>query len=377
MTASTRSTEITPSADRQRPVRRGERDDRGGEPEGVNGSRIAVTMWSTRNATETRARFRWSCDRQEARPGGRLGAGDREQPEAGDGAEEDQRDDPGAARREPQDLGAHGGSSDGSGRRSRAIRRRSRSDEPVRVARSDRVRPAVEPDTPVDATSRAGRPAASHSRPPSPRTIAAVASVFARTHVSATTVTVRHGETAGCPVRGSTRWWSSRSAAPPAADRRARRRDRPTGDRDRLAVGIGRDLAVLGDEDPPAAVGGAAGRRDVAAEGDQDPRARPVAAPRARRLPRDRRRAPCPSSRGRARRPAAAGPRPGPATARRPASRGWVRGEARSGRSARRASRSRRRSRSPASPVRRSGRRLRRSARRPRGRSRSRRRGAG
>ena len=45
---------------------------------------------------------------------------------------------------------------------------------------------------------------------------------------------------------------------------------RPAVDRDDLAVGVGRHLAVLGDEDPPAAVGRVAGRRDVAAERHED-----------------------------------------------------------------------------------------------------------
>ena len=60
MTARARSTEITPS-----PTATGRYEDASGMsaaaiPSEVNGSRTAVTMWTTRNATDSNARFRWS-----------------------------------------------------------------------------------------------------------------------------------------------------------------------------------------------------------------------------------------------------------------------------------------------------------------------------
>ena len=60
MTARARSTEITPRA-----TATGRYDDASGmtaaaRPSEVNGSRIAVTMWRARKATDSSARLRWS-----------------------------------------------------------------------------------------------------------------------------------------------------------------------------------------------------------------------------------------------------------------------------------------------------------------------------
>src|SRR6476646_11203067 len=60
MLANARSTEITPRATGSGRYEEASGMTAAARPREVNGSRIAVTMWSTRNATETRARFRWS-----------------------------------------------------------------------------------------------------------------------------------------------------------------------------------------------------------------------------------------------------------------------------------------------------------------------------
>ena len=73
---------------------------------------------------------------------------------------------------------------------------------------------------PSRATSRAGSPrASSQAGASAPRTTAAVLAVLAATQVRAATVTVRHGPSAGRPVRGSTRWCRS---VPSTVHRRAR-----------------------------------------------------------------------------------------------------------------------------------------------------------
>ncbi len=161
-------------------------------------------------------------DRQEARPAGGLRPSDREQPQAGDDAEEDEGDDAGAAGGEPQDLGAHELGAPVSGFEIICADR----DEPIMRAGTFRsgYAPATAPASrdarsfagsgqpfslvtvPSSATSRAGRRAASSQvMAPAPMTIAAVAAVLASTHVGAATVAVRHGESTEPPVRGSIR----------------------------------------------------------------------------------------------------------------------------------------------------------------------------
>jgi len=67
-----------------------------------------------------------------------------------------------------------------------------------------RGQPPTRTTPPVRSTSRAASPrSASQDGARSPRTIAAVAAVFASTHVAARTVAVRHGPRAGAPVEGS------------------------------------------------------------------------------------------------------------------------------------------------------------------------------
>ena len=97
-----------PERDRQRPVRRGERDERGADAEvgeGIEDGRDDVDR-EERDGQQREAAM--ELDRQEARPAGGLGPGDGQQAEAGDGAEQDQGDDAGSPGGEPQDLGAHG-----------------------------------------------------------------------------------------------------------------------------------------------------------------------------------------------------------------------------------------------------------------------------
>ena len=72
-------------------------------------------------------------------------------------------------------------------------------------------------------------------------------------------------------------------AASPAPDRRARRGDRTARDRDNLTGRVRRRLAVLGEQDPPAAPGRCAAHGDVAAERDQDAAAAIRAADRVER----------------------------------------------------------------------------------------------
>ena len=219
-------------------------------------------MWTARNATESSARFRWSSTVRNRGHARRLGAGHGQQPEAGDDAEQDQGHDPGTAGGEPQDLGAHEPA------RPDATRAPASGDDRVSAGSGQ---PPTRTTRRRSTTRRAGRPVdPSQSSAASPRTIAAVAAVLASTHVAATTDAVRHGDSTGAPVRGSMRWWRARS---PRRQRRtvvlevaiAPVRIATTSPRS-----VGRRLAVLGDEDPPAAVGRRARDGDVAAERDED-----------------------------------------------------------------------------------------------------------
>src|SRR4029078_4928185 len=96
--------------------------------------------------------------------------------------EEEQRDDADAASREPERLRAHAPSSG---------------------------QPETTVLSPATLTSRAGRPCASSHRGASSSRNDAVLATFAATQVLAATLTVRQGDFAGRPVRGSTRWCSS------------------------------------------------------------------------------------------------------------------------------------------------------------------------
>ena len=69
--------------------------------------------------------------------------------------------------------------------------------------------PATRVLSPSTCTRRAGRWRASSQAGASSSRNDTVLATFASTHVFAATVTVRHGDSAGRPVRGSTRWWSS------------------------------------------------------------------------------------------------------------------------------------------------------------------------
>ncbi len=72
----------------------------------------------------------------------------------------------------------------------------------VRAARSGQ--PATRWTIPSRSSSRAGRPlAVSHRIAGSPITMAAVDAMLASTQVAATTLAVRQGPAAGCPVAGS------------------------------------------------------------------------------------------------------------------------------------------------------------------------------
>ena len=234
---------------------------------------------------------------------------------------------------------------------------------PATVASRPALRPAADADDLARSveTRRAARPRRREPvrAPASPRTIAAVAAVLASTHVAATTDAVRHGDSTGAPVRGSMRWCRARLAAPPAPDGRARRRDRAGPDRDDLAGSVGRRLAVLRDEDSPAACGRRARDGDVAAERDEDAaaarrvqRATRRRGPRRGALPTEPRSISTPRAVWTRRRSAAsatvcqrrARPRNGPRAALRPGAGSGSRGRSRSGASPARPSGRRRRS---------------------------------
>ena len=77
-------------------------------------------------------------------------------------------------------------------------------------------RPRRRPSRRAGRGAPGSRRSSSQAGASSPSTIAAVLAVLASTHDAAATVTVRHGEAAGLPVRGSTMWCSS----PPAVAQR-------------------------------------------------------------------------------------------------------------------------------------------------------------
>ena len=247
---------------------------------------------------------------------------------------------------------------------------------PSALGRSGSGQPLSRTIAPPVSTRRAGSPdRSSQAGPSSPSTIAAVAAVFASTHVAATTVAVRQRDATGPPVRGSIRWWMVVS---PRCQRRTVVLDvaiapswiaivSPS-----ASVGVSLSSATRIRQPPSGATPAVAMSPP---NETRTPPARPAAAwaaeaPRsaARALPVDPRSSSTPVS---------VAPRGGDGTARRSASRGSAPSGPPAARFVRGSGRSRRRSRSPASPARPSGRPRRRSARRHRGRPRSPRQRAG
>ena len=141
-------------------------------------------------------------------------------------------------------------------------------------------RPAEPPSrrtVPWCATSRDGSPvAASQASASRPATIAAVLAALAWAQLAAATLTVRHGPSAGHPVRGSTMWCTARPS---------RRHLRPVTDDVASAPAVSRTTcsgrppprprigcqSATATGQPP--VGGRPPDGDVAAQADQDPAA--------------------------------------------------------------------------------------------------------
>ena len=164
-----------------------------------------------------------------------------------DGGEQDQRDDAGATRREPESVRAHAETSAG--------------------------QPATNVHDPSTPTRRAGRRrSASHSAGSGSKK-AAVLATFASTQVFAATVTVRHGERAGRPVRGSIEVMQLDAAAAPAAHGRRRRREASALERDRRPGTVERRSMVVGDAYGPAAVRALCRRRRCRLRGPRGVRA--------------------------------------------------------------------------------------------------------
>jgi hypothetical protein len=149
-------------------------------------------------------------DRQEAWPPRRLSADDRQEAQARDDAEQDQRDDARPAGDEPEELRVHNpGLPRGTASIEAAAPRSLPAlavDSVTASGSSGSGQPPARTTSPSVATRRAARALpASQSSAASPRTIAAVAAVLASTQVAATTEAVRHADSTGSPLRGSTR----------------------------------------------------------------------------------------------------------------------------------------------------------------------------
>ena len=241
VSASRRSKATVPSPSQIGPVRREEREDRVLEPDRREavGDRRDDVRGDERDREQRQVPVQ-ALD-EEARQRLACASGEPATPSRTTRGEQEQGDDAGAAGRVPE--GARR-------RRPRASSRRAGSMQPPRASRRRRRARRRR------GASRGGQAAAARARP-APRRRARPTrcpATFASTQVAAATVTVRHGVTAGRPVRGIDEVVELGAAGAPAAHggagagERRRRRARPSGPGDVERRGV-----VVGDPDRPAA----------------------------------------------------------------------------------------------------------------------------
>ena len=214
---------------------------------------MAVTTWIVTKTTDSERDRPVQLDGQEPRPARRLPAGDRGEAQADDGRRQQQGDDP----------------------CSRVLNHRiwSNIKRVLATAVTGSGQPPTRTTRPSVSTIRAARPSASSRVQASLAQDDGLCRRGVRRDAGV-------GDDRDGPPRPLDRGTRPRVDevmpvgavdSSPATHRRARGRQRTRSDRDDLARGVGRGLAVLAGEDPPTAVRGSARGRDVPTQTDQDP----------------------------------------------------------------------------------------------------------